>query len=277
MLSKSEDSNFIDMVYNFDWSSTPLGSMDAWDPVLKNATNLCLKTEFPTCLFIDPSNRIMLYNKAFASILKSIHPALGKRFKDIWPERYDNYIGLDINRVTTTGKGIYFSDRPTKLQRDGYDEEVYLSSTFSPLFKTDGTICAFWCLTQETTQNVLNTRRLKLLQEFGHLTSTLRNNEDIPYTLIYFVKHKLNTGSESLIAHLMATTFDSDDKEKRNIPDYLPESLETIDLAKDANKSYDTYIELKRSATTHSFLKCDSWPIYLVFKEGRNLKVLLND
>ncbi|RIB01882.1 histidine kinase-like ATPase [Gigaspora rosea] len=75
----------------------------------------------------------------------------------------------------------------------------------------------------------------------------------------------------------MATTFDSDDKEKRNIPDYLPESHETIDLAKDANKCYDTYIELKRCAATYSFLKCDSWPIYLVFKEGRNIKVLLND
>ncbi|RIB25328.1 histidine kinase-like ATPase [Gigaspora rosea] len=63
MLSKSENSNFIDLVYNFDWSSTPLGSMDSWDPVLKNATNLCLKTEFPMCMFIDPSNWIILHNK----------------------------------------------------------------------------------------------------------------------------------------------------------------------------------------------------------------------
>ena len=38
MLSKSENSNYIDMVYNFDWSSTPLGPMDTWDPALKNAT-----------------------------------------------------------------------------------------------------------------------------------------------------------------------------------------------------------------------------------------------
>ncbi|KAF0555764.1 protein-histidine kinase [Gigaspora margarita] len=176
------------------------------------------------------------------------------------------------------------------LKRDGYDEKVYFCHTFSPVFKSDGSICTLWCLIQETTHKVLNTRRLKLLGEFGHLSSkikslenachiitkALRNNEDIPYTFIYFVKHKLNS-SESLIAQLMATTFDSDDKEKRNFPDYLPESYETIDLAKDANKSYDTYIELKRSAATYSFLKCDSWPIYLVVKEGRNVKVLLND
>ncbi|RIB29101.1 hypothetical protein C2G38_2156166 [Gigaspora rosea] len=49
MLRKNENSNYIDMVYNFDWSSTPLGPMDTWDPALKNAT-------FPTCIYIDPPN-----------------------------------------------------------------------------------------------------------------------------------------------------------------------------------------------------------------------------
>ncbi|RIB18109.1 hypothetical protein C2G38_2245974 [Gigaspora rosea] len=236
MLNKSENSNFIDMVYNFDWSSTPLGPIDTWDPALKNATNLCLKSELPISIYIDPSKWIMLYNKA-----------LGKQFKEVWPERYDTYISLDFNKIVTTGKGLCYKD---------------LSKIGQP---------------QETTQNVLNTRRLKLLGEFGHfssnivslesachiITKVLKNSEDIPYTLIYFVKHKLNTSSESLIAHLMATTFDK--------------SHETIDLDKDANKSYDTYIELKRSTATYSFLKCNSWPIYLAFKEGRNLKVLLDD
>ncbi|RIB30871.1 hypothetical protein C2G38_2237969 [Gigaspora rosea] len=280
MLNKSENSNFIDMVYNFDWSSTPLGPMDTWDPALKNATNICLKNEFPTCIYLDPPNWLILYNKA-----------LGRPVKDVWPERYEAHMGLAFNRVTTTGKGLYYNDRLSMLKRDGYDEKVYFSHTYSPIFKSDGTIGALWCLVQETTHKVLNTRRLKLLGEFGHfssnieslesachiITKALRNNEDIPYTLIYFVKHKLNASSESLIAHLMATTFDSDDKEKIKFPDYLPKSHETIDLAKDANKSYNTYIELKRSAATYSFLKCDSWPIYLVFKEGRNVKVLLND
>ncbi|RIB29104.1 hypothetical protein C2G38_2156178 [Gigaspora rosea] len=279
------------MVYNYDWSSTPLGPIDTWDPALKNATNICIKTEFPTCIYLDPPNWLLLYNKAFAPILMTKHPALGRSLKDVWPELYENHMSLKFNRVTSTGKGLYYDNRPRILQRDGYDEKVYFSYSYSPIFKSDGTICALWCLVQETTQKVLNTRRLKLLGEFGHLTSNieflesachiitkaLRNNEDIPYTFIYFVKHKSNTSSESLIAHLMATTFDSDDNVKRNIPDYLPESQETIDLAKDVNKSYDTYIELRRSDATYSFLKCDSWPIYHVFKEGRNLKVFLND
>ncbi|KAF0555774.1 protein-histidine kinase [Gigaspora margarita] len=188
---------------------------------------------------------------------------------------------LDFNKVVTTSKGLNYNDRYEISHHDGYDEEVYYSYTYNPIFKSGGKICALWCLVQEITQKVLNTRRLKLLGEFGYfssnieslesachiITKTLKNNEDTPYTFIYCVKHKLNTNSKSLIAHLMATTFDNDDKEKRNIPDYLPESRETIDLTKDANKSYDTYIELKRNAATYSFLKCDTWPIYLVFKE----------
>ncbi|CAG8450117.1 3541_t:CDS:2 [Dentiscutata heterogama] len=250
MSSKSENSDFIDMVYNYDWSSTQFGPMDTWDPALRNAANLCLRTEFPMCIYFDPPNWALLYNNA-----------LGKLAKDIWPEIFETYMNTRFNRVITTGKGFFGCDLRCKVQRDEYDEDAYFTYTYSPIFKSDGTICALWCLAQETTQKVLNTRRLKLLEDFGHLTSNieslesacdiitkkLKNNEDIPYTFIYFVKHNLNTSSESsLIAHLISTTFDDDDKEKRHIPDYLPETHEIIDLSKDVNKSYGTYIELKR-------------------------------
>ncbi|RIB30861.1 hypothetical protein C2G38_2237965 [Gigaspora rosea] len=245
MLSKSENSNHIDMFYNFDWSSTPLGPMDTWDPAIISSTIKHL-TVFAQSVCIN--------NKVNPSRIR-------KQFKEIWPDKYDAYMGSDFNKVVTTGKGLYFDERPSRLERDGYDEEVYFSNTFSPIFKSDGTVGG-----------------IESLESACHIiTKTLRNNKDITYTLIYLIKHKSNTSSESLIAHLMATTFDSDDKEKRNVPDYLPESHETIDLAIDANKRYDTYIEIKRSTAAYSFLKCDSWPIYHVFKEGRNVKILLND
>ncbi|KAF0555754.1 protein-histidine kinase [Gigaspora margarita] len=83
----------------------------------------------------------MLNNKAFTSILKTKHPALGKQAKDVWAEIYETHMGIAFNRTTTTGKGIYFSVQPILLQRDGYEEEVYFSLTFSPIFKSDGTIC----------------------------------------------------------------------------------------------------------------------------------------
>ncbi|KAF0544564.1 PAS domain S-box protein [Gigaspora margarita] len=288
---KSEKSNFINMVYNYDWSSTSLGPIDRWDPAIKNLTNLILNTEFPICVFINPPDWILIYNKAYLPILKSKHPeALGMRLQDVFPEAFESRTGYELNNVIATGKGVYGHDEGGAFERDGYIEEVYFCNTFSPVFKSDGTIDAILCLVQETTQKVIEARRLQTISEFGYhisgvetlenachiVTKVLSNNKDIPYTLIYLIKHTLNASSESPIAHLIATTFDNDNK-KRHIPDYLPETHEVIDLAKNANKNYDTYIEIQRGASIHSFLKCDSWPIYLALKEREHVKILLRD
>lgn len=85
------------------------------------------------------------------------------------------------------------------------------------------------------------------------------NSADIPYSLIYLIEHS----SKSQIARLITTTFDDNNKKGRHIPDYFPETHERIDLAKDADKSYETYMDLKRMTATYSFLKCKSWPIHL--------------
>ncbi|KAF0512849.1 protein-histidine kinase [Gigaspora margarita] len=247
--------------------------MNSWDPALINAVSLCLKSAFPTCIYVIPG-WIELYNKA-----------LGKPFNEVWPEIYD-IITSQFENVRISKKGFFKKDAYFELQRDGYIEEAYFNYTFSPILKSDGSVCAIFSLAQETTHKVLNARRLKIMGEFGHLTSKVEslenachivmkvlsnNNADIPYALIYFVDH-------NLIARLIATTFNYDDKKEWNIPDYLPEILEIIDLTKDVDKNYDTYIKLKREAATYTFLKCESWPIHLVIKEKRkHIKVLLKN
>ncbi|KAF0559600.1 protein-histidine kinase [Gigaspora margarita] len=283
--------NYIDAVYNYDWSSTSLGPMDSWDPAFKNAVNLCLQTAFPCALYTGPG-WVMIYNEAWQPILKTKHPyALGKPFKDVWPEIYESF-DLQFQSVINTRKGLFKKDQLYLLESVGYIKEAYLDYTLSPIFTSDGSIYGMLVIAQETTQKVLNTRRLKMLDEFGRriteveslesachiITKVLGdNNTDIPYAMIYLVDHKLNTPSESLIARLITTTFDSDSKNGWLFPDYLPETPEIIDLTKDADKSYDTFVELKREAATYSFLKCDSWPIHILLKEGRHIKVLLND
>ncbi|CAG8454901.1 1738_t:CDS:10, partial [Scutellospora calospora] len=277
------------MVYNYDWSSTMLGPMDSWDPAIKNVVNLCLNSGFPICLSIGSPHWTEIYNEAWIPVLKTRHPfALGKRLDQVWPEIYD-FLLTRFENIKTTGKGQFYDDEFYELQRDGYKEEAYMKYTFSPIFKSDRTVCAIMCMLQETTQKVLNTRRLKILSEFGSqiseikslesacriVTNVLSNSVDIPYTLIYIVDHKSNT-AESSVARLIATTFNEDDKE-RQIPNNLPNSPEIIYLYEDAKKSYDTYVEINRAATTYSFLKCDSWPISLVIKEGKHVKVLLKD
>ncbi|RIB06885.1 hypothetical protein C2G38_478040 [Gigaspora rosea] len=103
------------------------------------------------------------------------------------------------------------------------------------------------------------------------------NHTDIPYALIYFVEHKLNyDGSESSIARLITTTFDEDGKKERHFPDYFPKTHEIINLT-NVDQSYENYINLRRASTSFSFIKCDSWPLNLVIKNGNHIKVILKN
>ncbi|KAF0510830.1 PAS domain S-box protein [Gigaspora margarita] len=290
--TENKESDFANTVYNYDWSSTLFGPMELWDTSLKNAVTLSLHSVFPINICVYP-NWIYLYNKAWQPILKTKHPsALGKPVKEVWPEIYE-IIDEQLEKVRTTGKGIFYSDCLFELQRDGYTEEAYFNYTYSPIFKSDGSsVCAVFVMAQENTQKVLNNRRLKIVGEFGRriteveslenashiITEVLSDhNADIPYALIYFVEHKLNTASESLIARLIATTFDCDGEKGWLFPNYLPETPAIIDLTKDVNKSYNTYPEVNRETILSSFIKCDSWPLHLLIEEGGHIMVLLKD
>ncbi|KAF0536678.1 protein-histidine kinase [Gigaspora margarita] len=281
---EDDEPDFVNTVYNYDWSSTSLGPMELWDASLKNAVNLCLHSAFPTLISIAP-NWIVLYNKAWRPILKQKHPyALGKSAKQIWSDIHEIIFSL-YESVRTTGKGLIKNDLFFELQRDGYIEETYFSYTYSPIFKSDGSVCAVFVLGQETTHKVLNTRRLKTLDQLSRriseaeslenachiITKVLSdNNADIPYAITFFVEHIPNT-VESLIARLIATTFDYDNEKGWLFPNFLPETPEIIDLAKDA------YPELNRETETYLFLEYDSWPLHLLLKEGGDIKVVLKD
>ncbi|RIB05860.1 hypothetical protein C2G38_2253571 [Gigaspora rosea] len=285
--TESEEST---IVYNYDWSKTSLGSMDTWDPIIKNAVNLCLQSVFPIGLFLGPE-WIVIYNKAFRPlIIEKNSFVIGKSIKG--SVSVSDYLISLFENVRTTGKGIFQNDQFFELQCDGYKTEMYYSYTFSPILKSDGTFFGIICLAQNTAQRVVNARRLKTISEFGHWTSEIDslesacnimkkilkdNNVDIPYALVYFIEHKLNISSEYLTAHLKATTFDEDGKKERHFPDYFPETHEIIDLSQDIDKNYGTYVELKRESSTYSFLTCKSWPIHLLMKEGGQVKVLLKD
>ncbi|CAG8453876.1 16134_t:CDS:2 [Dentiscutata heterogama] len=169
--TENEEANIINLVYNFDWSSTSLGPMDSWEPVIKTVMGVCLRSTFPICLHIGPPEWILLYNKGFSDILKTRHPfALGKSTKEVWPEICEIVIS-QLEEVRKSGKGMFKKDEYFELERDGYKEESYFNYTFSPIFKSDGTVWAIMNMAQETTQRVLNARRLKVLSEFGNRTS----------------------------------------------------------------------------------------------------------
>ncbi|CAG8604482.1 2368_t:CDS:2, partial [Dentiscutata heterogama] len=183
------------------------------------------------------------------SSLKSRHPhALGKPAIEVWPELHT--LIPKLNNVRASGKGLQGYDYYLEQQRDGYKEETYVNCSFSPIYKLDGTVWGVINIIPEVTEKVLNNQRLITLGNLSLKTAgaeylesacniimkTLQNNKDIPYSLIYLVENHdpKKAGSKSLIARLVATTFDEVCKEefihgklKRYIPDYFPETHET--------------------------------------------------
>ncbi|RIB29109.1 hypothetical protein C2G38_2027980 [Gigaspora rosea] len=107
------------MVYNFDWSSTPLGPMDAWDPAIKNATNLCLKTEFPTCIYCDPPNWLLLYNQETNQ--------LRAHYRETNIAEFTHELASDFKSMAKTLGVNYYIDIPNPDEFDlALGDKIYL-------------------------------------------------------------------------------------------------------------------------------------------------------
>ncbi|RIB11768.1 hypothetical protein C2G38_2202576 [Gigaspora rosea] len=291
--SNNENLNLLERFYNHDWSSTSFGPIDSWEPQIKSILDLCFKSGFPAFIHMG-QDWISIYNEATIPVLHSMHP---HAFLKPAIEIFNSDLVTQLNRVRESGKGIYFHDRYMEIFRDCYKEEVYHDCSITPIYKSDSTVWGVLCITFDTTQRVLNKRRLKTLEKLSCQTSdaeslesacqimmkALQNNQDIPYALIYLVENNnknSKTGFNSLVARLIAATFDevckeefiNNEKLKRHIPDYFPNTHEIIDLAKISDQDYDTYIDVKYATSTYSFLRCDCWPINLVIKEEKPIQ-----
>ena len=64
-------------IRHHDWSSTPLGPLEAWPGVLKTTVALCLGSRFPQAVLWG-DQLTTLYNDAFVQILGSKPLALGR-------------------------------------------------------------------------------------------------------------------------------------------------------------------------------------------------------
>ncbi|CAG8458789.1 621_t:CDS:2 [Dentiscutata heterogama] len=262
---ENEESNLVDILNNYDWSTTSLGPMDSWEPAFKASVNICLQTALPIVLYVGP-DWTLIYNEAWRSMLMTNNQhALGKPAAQVWPEMYDNVLKPKLENIRATGKGIVENAKYFKFQRNGNVEEAYFDYSLSPLFKSDGTVWGVLNAMRDVTQNALNIQRLRTLEELRSRTSdavslassceimktVLHNNADIPYALIYLVENndskKSLSGFKSHIAHLAITTFDDGyingnvvyGKVKRHFPDYFPETPEIIDLSKDIDENYN--------------------------------------
>src|SRR3978361_1364606 len=77
------------LIDRFDWSVTPLGSLDRWPGGLKTTVGLILRYSVPLVTLWGEWGT-MIYNDAYSRFAGSRHPKLlGSAVRDGWPEVAD--------------------------------------------------------------------------------------------------------------------------------------------------------------------------------------------
>jgi hypothetical protein len=162
-------------IQRLDWASTSLGPIADWPDGLRLAVSVCLSSRFPMLVTWGP-DLIKIYNDGYRPMLGSQkHPrALGSPAREVWPEIWD-HIGPLFESVMSTGVPTMETNQELTLERNGYPEECFFTFSFSPLFDR-GEIGGVLCVASETTQQIVDHRRLEVL---SRVQTQLVNSEQV--------------------------------------------------------------------------------------------------
>jgi signal transduction histidine kinase len=184
----------------FDWSSTPLGPLEAWPQSLRTTVNLMLNSSHPIWIGWGP-HATFLYNDAYIDVLGAAkHPwALGRPAQEVWAEIW-HYCGPLADKVFHRAEPSYVDAVQLFMNRGDWVEEVWYSFSYSPIFNEAGEVGGLFCPSTDTTDTRLNARRLAALSSLS--ASALReqdvasacatamhtiaeNPADIPFALLF--------------------------------------------------------------------------------------------
>ncbi|MFE7277603.1 SpoIIE family protein phosphatase [Streptomyces sp. NPDC057623] len=169
----AEAGAFGELLAGIEWSATPLGLPESWPGPLVDTMRLMLTSEHGMALYWG-AEFATLYNLGSSPIVGAKHPwALGRPYKDVFPEVWDHPVSAHFHYVTDTRKSLLISDEPLIMERHGFPEQCYFDSSFQPVLLDDGTAGGVLQIITETTGRVLGERRLRLLSETGARTAGL--------------------------------------------------------------------------------------------------------
>lgn len=155
-----------ELIASIDWAAHPLGSPSTWPPALRTAVGLCLTSRFPMLVVWGPE-LYKFYNDGYREILGTKHPqAMGAPAREIWPEIWDT-IGPMFASVMQGDGPTWVEDGLLEIDRHGFVEECYFTYSYSPILTEDGEIVGVLDTVTETTDQVVDARRLQCLGELA--------------------------------------------------------------------------------------------------------------
>ncbi|WP_329332968.1 SpoIIE family protein phosphatase [Streptomyces sp. NBC_01352] len=169
----AEGGAFGELLAGIDWAATPLGPPVSWPGPLVDTLRLMLTSEHGMALYWG-AEFATLYNQGSTPIVGAKHPwALGRPYKDVFPEVWAHPVSSHFHYVTGTRKPLLVPDELLIMERHGFLEQCYFDSAFQPVLLDDGTAGGVLQILTETTGRVLGERRLRLLSETGTRTAGL--------------------------------------------------------------------------------------------------------
>jgi hypothetical protein len=190
-----------------DWSHSRLGPAQFWPQSLRTAISVCVGSRFPIALYWGPEF-IMLYNDALLPMVgANKHPqALGRPAFEVLPEVREALEPL-LQQVRSTGEAIWAEDLMLPLLRHEVQQEGYFTFTYSPIHDESGGVGGVFCAVMETTDKVIEGRRLLLLNALANAKQAAspadacaeaavhlaQSPNDVPFALLYLHDHVAST------------------------------------------------------------------------------------
>ncbi len=153
------------------WDETPLGHPDGWPSTLKTTLATMFRARQPMFLWWG-RDLIQFYNDAYLpSFGRGKHPrAMGQTGRECWREIWP-IIGPQIDDVMERGIGSWNEDSLVPILRNGRNEQVYWTYTYSPVFGETGAVEGTLVICTETTNRVLGERRAHTMHTLVGQTS----------------------------------------------------------------------------------------------------------
>ncbi|WP_439850747.1 response regulator [Pseudomonas syringae] len=153
------DSQAAETIRSKDWNRTSLGPIEHWSTSLKCTLNLILNS--PESIYLLwGADLVFFHNDAYTPILgPRKDEAIGALVTDLWADVWDQVAPLVIDAMA--GKACHYKNMPLSMSRYGELEQTWWSFSFSPVIDEHGMTVGMFCITNETTQQVLNQKALQ--------------------------------------------------------------------------------------------------------------------
>ncbi|WP_394558297.1 ATP-binding protein [Aquipseudomonas alcaligenes] len=188
----SSSGTMAERIRNYAWSSSTLGPIENWPSVLRTAVALCLESRFPQAVMWG-SELITLHNDAFSLILGNKPSALGKPFREVWSEVWDDI--RPIAEKALAGQATFIEDFKLLIERGNSPEWAYFTFCYSPIRDANGEVIGILDTVAETTSTVLANQRLEFLDELARSVANVPSPDVIMATITRMLGEHMNLSS----------------------------------------------------------------------------------